>query len=114
MTYSSVTQMGVSSISETSSSSAKQESLSWVAATIDWDFESAETNPKVIFAGPESIEEPMDMQEEEDPSLISEAESNIKSPPRVELSDDAFDLGEGPGGKIPFGGILWHPSWAED
>ena len=34
------------------SSSAKQECLSWVAATADWDFEYGETNSEVIFAGP--------------------------------------------------------------
>ena len=48
------------------SSSAKQESSSWVASTADWDFESGATNPEVIFAGPGSIEESINVQEEEE------------------------------------------------
>ena len=54
----------------------------------------------------------INVQEEKDPSLISDAESAIRGPLVVELSDDASNLGKGPSGKIPFGGILRHPSWA--
>ena len=55
-----------------------------------------ETNSEVIFTGPESIEESINMQEEEeDPSLISDAESAIRSSPIIEISDDASNLGVG-------------------
>jgi len=56
----------------------------------------------------------MNIQEEEDPSLISDVESAIRGLPIIEISDDAFNLGEEHSSKIPFGGIWWHPSWEED
>ena len=55
------------------------------------------------------------MQEEkEDPCLISDAESAIKDSLITEISGDASNLGEEHSGRIPFGGIRWHSSWAED
>ena len=53
-------------------------------------------------------------EEEEDPNLISDVESAIRGSPIVKISDDASNFGEEHSGKIPFGGIWWHPSWAED
>jgi len=53
-------------------------------------------------------------EEEEDPSLISDAESTIKGSPIIEISGDASNQGEEHSGRIPFGGIWWHSSWAED
>ena len=72
-------------MSEVSSSSVKKESLSWIDATADWDFESGETNPEVIFVGPKNIEKSINMKEEEDPSLISDVESAIRGSPIVEI-----------------------------
>ena len=78
-----------------SSSSVGQKSLSWVAATIDCDFESGEINLEVIFAGPESNEESINKQEDkEDPSLISDTESAIKGSLIIEISDDASNQDE--------------------
>ena len=54
--FSPVIQIGDSDMSGVSSSSVKKESLSWIDATADWDFESGETNPEEIFVGPENIE----------------------------------------------------------
>jgi len=44
-----------------SSSSAKQESMSWMAAIADWDFDFGETNLKVISVGPEGNEKSMNI-----------------------------------------------------
>ena len=41
-----------SDMSGSSSDSSKSESLSWIANHMDWDYESAETDPKIIFDGP--------------------------------------------------------------
>ena len=54
-------------MSEVSLNSAGQESLSWVASTVDWDLEPGETNSEVIFAGPEGNEESIIMPEDDDP-----------------------------------------------
>ena len=100
---------------EVSSSSAKQESLSWIAATAYWNFESGETNLEVIFAGPEGIDELINMEEnEENPSLINDAESVIRGSPTIEISKDAANQEEEHSGNIFFRGVWWHPSEAEN
>ena len=53
--------MGDSDMSGISLSSVGHDSLYWVAATVDWDFESEETNQEVIFAGQEGNEESINM-----------------------------------------------------
>ena len=81
-------------------------------ATLDWDFEFGGTNPEVIFTRSEGIGNSINMQEdEEDPSLISDAESVIKGPLIIEISNDSSNLGEEHSREILFGGTWWHPSW---
>ena len=56
----------------------------------------------------------MQEDEEEDPSLISDADSTIRGILIAEISEDASKLGEEHSGRIPFRGIWRHSSWAED
>ena len=44
-------QMGDSKMSGSSSDGPELESLSWIADSMDWEFESDETDPKVILKG---------------------------------------------------------------
>ena len=47
-------QMGDSELTGSSSDGSGSESLSWMADHMDWDFESDETDPAIIFKGPQT------------------------------------------------------------
>ena len=86
-----------------------------MATTVDWGFEPKVTNLDVMFVGPEGKKESMNMQEnEEDPRLVSDAKSIIRSLSIIEISDSISNQGEEHSGEIFFGGIWWHPSWAKN
>ena len=48
-------QTGDSEMTGSSSDGSGSESLSWMADHMDWDFESDETDPAIIFKGPQTL-----------------------------------------------------------
>ena len=52
--------------------------------------------------------------DEENPSLISDAEIATGDSPIIEISDDASNQGAEYSEEVFFGWFLWNPSWAEN
>ena len=74
-------QMGDSEMTGSSSDGSGSESLSWMADHMDWDFESDETDPAIIFNGPPDSKDTEVRMGHDDKDEISEAESVIGNIP---------------------------------
>ena len=68
-------------------SSSDSSSASWMAGSMDWGYESDETNPEVIFAAPDHIDhEEIESQASNEPKLtIPDTESLVR---------DSLEVGE--------------------
>ena len=73
--------MGDSETTGSSSSGSGSESLSWMADHMDWDFESDETDPAIIFNGLPDSKDTEVRKGYDDKDEISEAESAIGNIP---------------------------------
>ena len=107
-------QMGDSEMSGSSSDGPESESLSWIADPMDWEFESDETDPKVILkSSPDNLNAEIHMGQDEADD-INEAESAIRDAPVAEdlgvLPNEEVNLD----GRIFVGGIWWNSCWVED
>jgi len=107
-------QMGDSEMSGSSSDGPESESLSWIADSMDWEFESDETDPKVILkSSPDNLNAEIHMGQDEADD-INEAESAIRDAPVAEdlgvLPNEEVNLD----GRIFVGGIWWNSCWVED
>ena len=101
-------QIGDSEVSEFSSDSSRSDGSSWKADIIDWDYESDETDPEMIFHDPIDNDDVVSVMEEENINVVGDAECVIKDLPitkalNVILSDEVE-----PQEKISFGGIWWN------
>ena len=67
-----------------SSDSSGTESLSWIANSMDWDYESDETDPETIFSGPKGSVDTMGLVGHNNKDTISDAESVIRNMPVIE------------------------------
>ena len=63
---------------ELSSDSSGTESLSWIANSMDWDYELDETDPKTIFIGPMDSDDAMGLVGHNNKDTLSDVESAIK------------------------------------
>ena len=94
-------------------SSTESLSTNGTANTMDFDFQSDETDPKIIIAATVHVE-----QEEVEPQVqaeVNEAINDVESmvgdtPTVVDMGDDETGLQE----EFVFGGILWNANWIED
>ena len=92
-------------MSGSTSSSSESESLSWIANHMDWDYESDETDPEIIFNGPPDSKNAVDIVRHDDEDTVSDAESAVRNVPLTMdlgiLSNDELS----PQGRIFVGGI---------
>jgi len=86
-------QMGDLDMPELSYDNSGFESSSWIANIMDWDYESDETNPEIIYSNPMDSDDITDLMGQEGMDVVSDAESVRLSPKGI------FSL------KV-FGGIL--------
>ena len=97
-----------------SSDSSGTESLSWIANSMDWDYESDETDPETIFSGPKDSVDTMGLVRHNNKDTISDAESVIRN---VSVNEDQGVVSNdemGSQGKMFYGGIWWNSTWVED
>jgi len=95
-------------MSGSSSDGPELESLSWIADSMDWEFESDETDPKVILKGsPDDLSAEIHMGQDE-------AESAIRVAPVAEDLGVLPNEEMNPDGRIFVGGIWWNSCWRED
>ena len=102
--------MGDSDVPELSSDSSESESLSWMANSMDWDYESDETNPEIIFISPMDSNDIVGLVGHDDEDTVSDAESAIWNMPVIEDQGVVPDDELVPQGRMSFGGIWWNSS----
>ena len=66
-------------MSELSFESSETESLSWIANSMNWDYESDETDPETIFIGPKGSANMMGVVGHNNKDTIRDAESIIRN-----------------------------------
>ena len=98
-------QMGDSDMRKLSFDSSSSEGSSWKADTMDWGYESDETNSEVTFANPMDIDNMTSLMRQKDMDVVSDAESVIGDLPMTEAHDNTVDDGIEFQRKIFFGGI---------
>ena len=64
---------------ELSFDSSETESLSWIANSMDWDYESDETDPETIFSGPKGSVNMMGLVGHNNRDIIGDAKSVIRN-----------------------------------
>jgi len=101
-------------MSRSSSDGPESESLSWIADTMDWDFESGETDPDVILKGPPTNLDAGIRMGQDESNDINEAESAIRDAPVTEDLGVQPNEEMNPDGRIFVGGIWWNSCWVED
>ena len=106
--------MGDSSTPELSSEGSEMKSQSWSANSMDWDYESDETDPKTIFSGPKGSTNVMGVAERNKENTIKDDESVIRNVTRIEDQEDAPEAEVESPGKMFYGGIWWNSSWIKD
>ena len=74
-------QIGDSKMSGFSFESSGLDGLSWEADTIDWDYESDEADPEIIFYDPIGIDDEVSVEEEENIDMVFDTESVIRDLP---------------------------------
>ena len=67
-------QMGDSDMPGSSSDGSGSESLSWMADHMDWDYESDETDPEIIFNAPPNSKDAVGLVGHDDEDTVSGAE----------------------------------------
>ena len=83
--------MGDSVMLEFSSGSLGSDGSSWEADTVDWEFESDETDPSMIFYNSLDMDDDnASIKEEENISMTVDAESIIEDLPKTEDLDAAL------------------------
>ena len=87
-----------------------------MAGSMDWNYESDETNPKIIFSTPVHIEhEDIKSQVSNEPDLtITDAKSMVRYSFDVGETEDTSALGEGSRRGFTYGSLLWDASWEDD
>jgi len=106
--------MGDSDTPELSSEGSEMESQSWIANSMDWDYESDETDPKTIFSRPKGSTNMMGVAGRNKENTIKDAESVIRNMPGIEDQEGASDAEVESPGKMFYGGIWWNSNWIED
>ena len=106
--------MGDSSTPELSSGDSEMESQSWSANSMDWDYESDETDPKIIFSGSKGSNNVMGVAKRNKKNTIKDTESVIRNVTRIEDQEDAPDAEVESPGRMFYGGIWWNSSWIKD
>ena len=99
---------------ELSSESSETESLSWIVNSMDWDYESDETDPETIFSRPKGSANMMGEVGHNNKDTIRDAESIIRNMPGIEDQEIVSNAEMESSGKIFYGGIWWNSNWAED
>ena len=108
-----ILRMGDSEMSGFSSSNSRSDGSSWEVDTIDWDYESDETNLKRIFHDSVGMDDDdVSMKEEENIDIVINAESIIENQPKIESLDTTHGDGIDFQGRIPFEGVWWNSSGA--
>jgi len=71
--------MGDSDVPELSSDSSESESLSLMANSMDWDYESDETDLEIIFIGPVDSNDTVGLVGHDDEDTVSDTKSAIRN-----------------------------------
>ena len=88
------------------SSSLGSDGSSWETDTVDWEFQSNETNPSMIFHNSLDMDDDdASIKEEENISIADDAESNTGELPKTKDLDVALEDDTESQGRIPFGGV---------
>ena len=97
-------------------SSSDSSSASWMAGSMDWEYESDETDPEVIFAAPDHIDhEEVESQASNEPELtIVDTESLGGDSLDVEEMGDMSALKEDTWRGFTYGGAFWDEKWEDD
>ena len=97
-------------------SSSVSLNASWMAGSMDWDYESDETDPEIIFAAPDHIDhEEVESQTSNEPELtIADTESLVGDSLDVEEMGDTSALKEETRRGFTYGGLFWDEKWEDD
>ena len=88
-------------------SSSDSSSVSWTADSMDWGYESDETDPEVIIAAPDHIDyEEGESQASNEPEPTIVAESLVGDSPDVVEMEDTSTMKEARRG-FTYGGVFW-------
>ena len=90
--------------------------MTWTADSMDWRYESDETDPEVIFTAPDPIDyEEVESQASNDPEpTIVYTESLIGDSLDVVEMEDTSTIKEEARRGFTYGGVFWDETWEDD
>ena len=97
-------------------SSSDSSSVSWMADSMDWGYESDETDPEDIFTAPDHIDyEEVESQASNEPEpTIVDTESLVGDSLEVAEMEHSSTIKEEARRGFTYGGVFWDETWEDD